>query len=313
MSWSLSYNGIQNFIIADGYHRIGVSCKLKQLLNPATITSFQSLINAGLHHIVITVNDDDAASCKSPMLNQIRESLLSYTTEITTASVIFSLIFDSVSDSTGEIISILAPNICILPYVIDKFQTKETLTRVSDSLSPDLQVMFGIRRIPKLGVDLEHIQALLDHVNSQSSSEGHRSSSSSKTLNVLDFDDLELPSFKLRAADFSHARGLNAYVHIPSLDINFARPSSKSAFSLECIDQMSELYGKHKITVLTKILLQFGFTPIFPLLSVSEDFLIKHIAPICHPLTNRRIFFSAVEIKRFVVSQEHMDEVAAVR
>lgn len=74
---------------------------------------------------------------------------------------------------------------------------------------------------------------------------------------------------------------------------------------------MADSYLKDPIIVLTKCLLQFGFIVLFDI-SIKESFLTEYLAPICHPFVNRRTFFSAVDIKRFVISHGHMEELAAV-
>jgi hypothetical protein len=74
---------------------------------------------------------------------------------------------------------------------------------------------------------------------------------------------------------------------------------------------VSKESNKHPIIVLTKCLLQLGLTPIFSG-TIPESFLVNDLAPLCHPFIDRRLFFSQVEVKRFVVPRERIEELVAI-
>lgn len=315
MSWAWSYNSEQQLVVSDTYHRIGTSLFLKDVINPKSIQSLHALLAANLQHIVILV--DESSTADTSCLLETKAFLKGLRSPITTTEIVYSLKFEFLHANTSEIISILEPHVCILPYTFTTSETKATFLRVWSSLilSPEaaVRMKFGIHNIPSQETDLGEVQAIIEAMN-QSLEKSHVADTlgllSGPHLSILDCGNLDLPSFKLRLAEFSNARGLINYIHVPTLEINFKKPSSKSVLSLECIDQMSEQYSKPQIAVLTKILLQFGFIPILPIIEIH--FIITHLSPICHPFTNRRVFFSAVNIKRFVISPEHMSEVSDI-
>jgi hypothetical protein len=166
------------------------------------------------------------------------------------------------------------------------------------SLSSDTRevVAFGISGVPERDLQ-DCIELLLAKLP--------------KPIEFLDFQEINLPDFKLRANELAHSRGLLNMIHLNTVDINFVKPSQDSVISLECIDRFSESYKKHPVAVLLKALLQFGYCVMLSI-SIPKEFTISELAPLTHPFTNRRQFFSSVEIKRFVISHEDMLEIASV-
>ena len=299
---------------------------------------YEALIEAGLCHIVINHDSKDAQETKttspsssssslSPFplskLPEVREFLQSLKTPFSTINVIWTLVLQKIDSQTAEIISQLCPHNSILPYTTDRFKTKELFEQVISSVDTESYgwdeynmhrqdrrkaMMVGIKGIPKLGYDLEEIQYTFEHINGAETED--------RFIKMIDFNALDLPSFKLRAMDFAHGRGLNCLVHIPSTDINYVKPSNDNVHGYECIVDMAEKYGFDKFTILLKIMLQMGWTPILPITingeASSHEFFIKHVAPLTHPFSLRRTFFSQTEIKRIMIKQEDVDMVANV-
>ena len=304
MAWSLSYNGYVNSSIRDTYHRIGVSCSLQEIANPEVQAQFKRYIELGFCHIVVHV--DGSCRPESNILSDVHDFLKSLKTPFSTIDVIWSLVFHVIDDCTSETISQLRPHNCILPYQESKSVTKDIFKTTMERISWEEKgsMSLGIKDIPKTGYDLEEIQATLEYFNGDETE--------NRWLKLMDMNDMELPSLKLRAVDFAHARGLNVFIHIPTPDINYVKPSLSSVHGYECILDMAGKYGKDKYTILIKVLLQMGFTPIIPLSSISENFMLEHVAPIVHPFSIRRTFFSQTEIKRIVIQQEDVDLVASI-
>ena len=333
MSWSLSFNGYPHPTIIDTYHRIGISCQLRDLLDSSVQRRYRSLIEQGLCHIVIVHESSDtqekkqtppsSSSFSLSKLPEIREFLQSLKTPYSTINVIWTLVFHKIDSQTAEIISQLCPHNTMLPYTIDRFKTKQLFEEVVSSVDTEsygwdeynvhrqdrrMPMIIGIKDIPKLGYDLDEIQYTLELINAEETE--------NRFIKMIDFSDLELPSFKLRAMDFAHGRGLNCLIHIPSADINYIKPSADSVYGYECILQMAEKYGFDKFTVLLKIMLQMGWTPVLPITITDEesclDFFSQCIVPLTHPFSLRRTFFSQTEIKRIMIKQEDVNLVASI-
>ena len=292
------------------------------------------MIEEGLCHIVMIHNNKDthdtetstpssSSSFSLSKLPEVRDFLQSLKTPYSTINVIWTLVFQKIDSQTAEIISQLCPHNTMLPYTQDKFKTKELFEEVVSSVDTEsydwdeynkdrqdrrMPMVVGIKDIPKLGYDLNEIQYTLEHING--------GETENRFIKMMDFNHLELPSFKLRALDFVHGRGLNCLIHIPSTDINFIKPSPDSVYGYECILDMAEKYGFDKFTILLKVMLQMGWTPVLPVTisgeEASHDFFVKHVVPLTHPFSLRRTFFSQTEIKRIMIKQEDVDLVASI-
>lgn len=326
MSWSLSFNSYPHPTIIDTYHRIGISCQLVDLLDSNVQRRYEALIEEGLCHIVIIHDSKTTPSSSSFSLSrlpEVRDFLQSLRAPYSTINVIWTLVFHKIDSQTAEIISQLCPHNTMLPYTEDRFKTKELFEEVISSIDTESYdwdkynkhrqdrrspMIVGIKDVPKLGYDLDEIQYTLEHIN------GHETEN--RFVKMMDFNHLELPSFKLRAMDFVHGRGLNCLIHIPSTDINYIKPSPDSVYGYECFLEMAERYGFDKFTILLKIMLQMGWTPVLPITikdeESSHDFFCKYVVPLTHPFSLRRTFFSQTEIKRIMIKQEDVDLVASI-
>lgn len=296
MSWAMSFSADKSDVITDTYHRLGVEVLIQKILEPIVFETLMCVIDAGISHVMIVV-DEDSSNSKLP-LQEIKDSCSQLSHRFAISGITFTLSFKSINSQTPIIIQIFRPHICFLPYNTDRHRTLEEFSELLNALPSDTlqSVAFGISGVPER--DLQYcIELLLSQLP--------------KPIEFLDHLDVPLPNLKLRANELGHSRNLISMIHLPSVDINFVKPSKESVISFECILGFSNEYKKHPVAILVKALLQFGYCVILPI-TLPKDFLTTELAQLTHPFIHRRQFFSAVEIKRFVISLDHMQEIAFV-
>ena len=184
----------------------------------------------------------------------------------------------------SDLVNKLSPNICILPNGSSKISTFEFFTRFTASISDECVTHFGISDIED--EDFQWIIENCKHLNN--------------FFDFFHYTGINLPDIKSRQIELAHSRGINALCTIPQNIMDQIE-------STKYMESIADSYARHPLTIFTKFFLQIGVTVFFPL-DFTDDFIIENIAPLCHPFTSRRTFFSAVDIKRFVISSEHVEQ-----
>ena len=243
-----------------------------------------TLVEAGIRHVVICIQAED---CDQNIIYQVHEKLIAL--RKITATLACTIKFECVPSSVqfSQLLTIICPvQLCIIPYKINKESTVKTFASLINSLNSEMLTKFALSNIPS-----DDFQWVIENARA-----------ASPHLVMYHFPQFSMPNFQMRQVDMAHSRTVNVMYSMPSME-NIMEQFAK----VDYMDRLIESYDKHPITIVTKFLLQIGAVIIFPI-TIPDDIMLQHVAPLCHPFSNRRTFFSSIAIKRFMLTDEHVEE-----
>lgn len=217
MSWSLSYSGHYHPILSDTYHRVAIKFNFNDILSESFSEYLKRIVFANISHLVITIDDSYEKINENDFI-KARKILDSLKNSTSTADIAISMHVESTNARIYKLIVLLQPKICILPYYIDRFTSKQLFEDILEKIDEKVSegIIFGLHSLPDL--DLQNCIELFNIP--------------SQKIKVLDIGKLELPNLKLRTVDYANSHGIDIFVSIPSIDINFERPSKESVLSM---------------------------------------------------------------------------------
>ena len=235
MSWSLSYSGHYHPILSDTYHRVAIKFNFNDILSESFSEYLKRIAFANISHLVITIDDSYEKINENDFLKarKILDSLKNCTS---TANIAITMFVESTNTHTYKLITSLQPKICILPYYVDRFTSKQFFEDILEKMDEKVSdgIIFGIHSLPDF--DLQNCIELFNIP--------------SQKIKVLDIGKLELPNLKLRTVDYANAHGIDVFVNIPSIEINFERPSKESVLSMVIL-----IVIKISLSIITLLLL----------------------------------------------------------
>lgn len=286
--WSVKYTG-QTSVITDAYQRVVLHMTLQEFLSKENHDLIHVFVNDNLRHILLIIDisttyDFDKAA---DHINVIR-NMTSASNKFMLSCELYNCQSDTLLDYiNSNIINKLYPDIII----IKKYESVNNTIKMIHEFNS--VVTHNNMKTTVLGIsgcqNENEIQLIIDACR--------------ELIHFILLEMTALPNYNHQQIELVHSRGINTIVRIS--------PHNTSNITQHTTNLCNK-YKKQPLTVIGKILMQFGCVVSYPFNIDSEINIIHNIITLCNPMIHISTYYSPTDKYTFIINENDMRDVFSI-